>query len=710
MRHEHALVGCAPIPLAHYLKALGVLRLVAEQKDADAMGHWRGERFVLGTNLSSEQLVRFFLDEYRPSPLVAPWNGGSGFYPNDNKTGITAIQTATATRFTLFRKVVERAAALVGDRVESPSADEKALFLVQLRSSLPDEALAWFDTAVVLSGEQPGYPPLLGSGGNDGRLDFTNNFMQRLVEIIDPVKGQPAPNAARWLDGALFGKPIDGLVARAIGQFAPGQAGGPNATAGFEAKPSINPWDFVLMLEGSLVFAGAATRRLGHSASGGFSCPFTVRTTGSGSGSGSLADEKPSRAEIWMPLWHSPIRWMEMKLLFAEGRVTVGRRQAHDGLDFARAVGSYGTDRGIAAFQRYGFLMRSGKAYLATPLARVQVQRNPRVDLLSQLDQHNWLERLRRFARSDTAPGRLRQLVRQLEDTIFALTRFGGRTELQRILNLLGRLQHTCATSGKCRDAVPPMPLLGPEWVTEADDRSHEFRLACALAGLHGMRPFIFPLKTVNGRFEWDAGSRDAVWKDGDLVRNLVKVLDRRLLKAAETKEGVPSAADAPLSGFLPVGFQSPAAFLDGETDDLRIADLLSGLVNVRSFPSLPPPEEPWSGQPPADVVILKPFFTPDSLLRRLKLLEQDARLPLPREFVVLLSSGQSAQVQKVLNMAWQRLRTAGFPLPTHPRGSPAPPTRDGARLAAALTVPLKISDLDRMFQRTQLSSATPTP
>lgn len=36
----HRLDGCAPTPLAHYLKALGVLRLVAEQLDPQARGWW----------------------------------------------------------------------------------------------------------------------------------------------------------------------------------------------------------------------------------------------------------------------------------------------------------------------------------------------------------------------------------------------------------------------------------------------------------------------------------------------------------------------------------------------------------------------------------------------------------------------------------------------------------------------------------------------
>src|SRR3972149_5271257 len=62
----HDLDGCAPTPLAHYLKALGILRLVAEQVDPQARGWWEGERFRLANS--------------RPTPLLAPWNGASGFF------------------------------------------------------------------------------------------------------------------------------------------------------------------------------------------------------------------------------------------------------------------------------------------------------------------------------------------------------------------------------------------------------------------------------------------------------------------------------------------------------------------------------------------------------------------------------------------------------------------------------------------------------
>src|SRR5437763_10529963 len=77
---ELILHGCTPEPLMSYLKALGVLRLVAEQVDPEARGAWRAGVFVLSSQLDEDALMKFFLEKYRPTPMLAPWNGGCGFY------------------------------------------------------------------------------------------------------------------------------------------------------------------------------------------------------------------------------------------------------------------------------------------------------------------------------------------------------------------------------------------------------------------------------------------------------------------------------------------------------------------------------------------------------------------------------------------------------------------------------------------------------
>ena len=83
------LNGCAPVPIAHYLKALGILRLVSEDSehgDPRALGCWKGNTFELSSTINREELLNFFLHDYRPTPIINPWNGGSGFYFRDEKT------------------------------------------------------------------------------------------------------------------------------------------------------------------------------------------------------------------------------------------------------------------------------------------------------------------------------------------------------------------------------------------------------------------------------------------------------------------------------------------------------------------------------------------------------------------------------------------------------------------------------------------------
>src|SRR5262249_9602791 len=144
--------------------------------------------------------------------------------------------------------------------------------------------------------------------------------------------GQPRPgNAEPWLKASLFGSPAQGLMTVSVGQFAPGRAGGANGTQGMEAGPVLNPWDYVLMLEGALSLAGNPTRRLGAGRVG-VRFPFTVDSTPVGYGS---AGKDNTRGELWLPLWDRPARFSEVRALLAEGRAEVGRKRAWSGLTFA---------------------------------------------------------------------------------------------------------------------------------------------------------------------------------------------------------------------------------------------------------------------------------------------------------------------------------------------------------------------------------------
>lgn len=715
--------GCAPIPLAGYLKALGVFRLIAEQADESVRGYWQNERFVLTTSLDRDEILELFLTLYRPTPILTPWNGGSGFYYQERKlnekdletgkkikTGVRdqptqatktldCIINSKADRFAFYRAMATTCKGVVRSLGfdAAPKEEEKYCLLTRLRSIWPDEALVVLDAALILGADKPGYAPLLGTGWNDGNLDFSNNFMQRLIEVIDPDTGEALAGERERLSGALFGDPVAELASSAIGQFAPGNAGGPNASTGFDAASLINPWDFILMLEGAVLFAASTTRRLESMDEGQLSYPFTVRPTGSGSGNAATSDEGNARAEIWLPLWEKPFSHTELSVLLSEGRATVGRRPARDGLDFARSVARLGVSRGINAFQRYAFLMRSGKAYLATPLNRIAVKRNPDADLIDQLERYYFLARFRRFARSGSA--RAQQLVRCLEDALFELAsgaEHSGETErprrIQNVLQVLGDVILYLADSPKAREECRRLPALGREWIWHADDKSDEFRIAATLAGLgaHTALPMLAHLVPVNPEepSKFDEQSPLVTWTPGSLVENLAGVLHRRLLtvaKHADAEEPLNSAPAAPLG--------SISVFLQGNLDERRIVRLMAGMSLIRNMPEYLP-GIPDSLPLPAAYCVLKPLFTTNEQLHRIGMLPEDVKLPLPAEIPRWLQTGK---LEKAIELALRRLRIAGVETPVSGIGVAG---LDGPRLLSALMLPIRDDDLKRVMKR----------
>ncbi|MBI4192434.1 MAG: type I-U CRISPR-associated protein Csx17 [Betaproteobacteria bacterium] len=709
MSHEIILTGCSPTPLASYLKALGIFRLVAAQ-DENVKGFWRGEHFVLENGFDKEQLKHFLQNEYAPTPVVAPWNGGSGFFEKDNKTALEAIALSSCARLGDYRLTIEtarRILKLFGVK-ESPKDEAKSDLLTKLRARFPETSLDWMDAAVLLSGDVMRFPPLLGTGGNDGRLDFTNNFMQRVCDVMDTASGRPTESSLGWLDQALFSKPSAFLTRGAIGQFSPGQVGGPNSVSGFEADSLMNPWDFVLMIEGALLFAASASRKHESSDGSALSFPFTVRPTGAGSGSLGLSDEAPARAEIWLPLWVQPMTYLETRSFLSEGRVTVGRRPARDGLDFVRAVNRLAYDRGIEAFQRVGFLMRSGKAYLATPITRIKVQHNSQSELIDELDRAQWLSRFRRFAKSDNAATRFTGFRQRFENALFDLAqRREHPPTVQTVLIALSEIQQALAVSTKARESVAPVPTLFERWVIAADDQSIELRVACALASLRGTEELPLPLRAhmapVHPKSnDWmDAACKELqsdalcrhrlhVWHHGGLVENLANVLDRRLLLAQQL-----DFQDKPLAGYCGCELEDVGAFLTGSVNDERIAALAAGIALCRMPENLPPREQ--NGAPLlAAYALLRVLFTQDSVLRRLKVLPADKSLPIPPGLLRLL---QANRVDAAIERAAHRLRASGVPAFFHARNVPSGRHLDGMRLAASLLIPLSFRATARIVR-----------
>jgi CRISPR-associated protein Csx17 len=718
---ELLLEGCAPEPLMSYLKALGVFRLVAEQLDPHARLSWRGGSASIHTDLARDGIADFLVTQYRPTPITAPWNGGSGFY-GGSSAPLDAIVASDVPRLDLYRHTIEVIRTFVP--TSKPKDDEKEALLLRCRSELADEVIPWLDVCYVLGEKGTTFFPLLGTGGNDGRLEFTNNFMQRLADVIPfSTAASPTETSVSFLSASLFADTVVSLAKAAVGQFNPGCIGGANGTQGrFEADSRVNPWDFVLAIEGALLLAGSVARRL-QGVSGSRSVfPFSVDSVAVGYGSATAGEETTdgSRAELWLPLWDKPTTLQEVRHLFAEGRAQLGRRQAKNAVEFALAINMLGVSRGVKSFVRMAFLKRNGLAFLATPLGRIEVQLRPEARLLDDPALADWIEQLRRACRDkDKTPSRYQTALRQVDRAIFA---FANRSNtgndgkyLLDVLAAVGRAERTLATGLAFCDANPLLPLqrLCSHWLEQDElTASAEFRLAASLAGIHAtqdrklgsLRDFV---EAVEGaRFvKWSPGSTSAVWSRRPLTANLAAVFRRRQLEAYRAgMTGVPldSARHASLADVV--------CFLNSDTDDEILQDLLWALIGVETEGhSVRPRGE--SAVVPIEfglprLLVERRYFRPDFTKReaRWSLDASDIPNPKPDPAVFdLLATGQSNAVQACVDRAAQRLNAFGLtPIGLRNARQSHNPIRvftkvQPDRLLAAMLFPLASHDLNRI-------------
>lgn len=748
--HIHTLAGCAPAPLAHYLKALGILRVVAEQADPAARGWWEGERFRLASTLDESQLASFFLTAYAPAPLVAPWNRGSGFYKAGDP-GITALAQSTAARFEPYRRGIcdarrllsaietaDQSVRAIKQETKIPglskaqrealrqSADYKARLaaaerhfkslkadlILGARAAWRGPHLQWMCAAIVIDSEGDAkFPALLGTGGSDGNLDFTNNFMQRLNEVFDLQAGDGSsrPAAAGWLNGALWGVAAHSCLSdRAVGQYLPGMAGGANSTNGADGDSLLNPFDFLLMMEGSLVFTAHAARRLEQKGPSRAAAPFVVSSHAAGYASASPSDET-ARGEQWMPLWSQPMTLGEMQRLFAEGRAQLGADAARDAMDLASAAASLGVARGVVAFQRFGYIERNGQSNLAVPLGQFVVRDEPWPELACLEDLGSWLKRLRRQARDKGAAARLVVAERELAREMFELAQHRGEPmRWQALLLSLGAVEAVMRSGAGFK--AQPVPPLRPEWAAAADDGSPEFRLALSFAlqaagfrqptglPIDGIRRHWLPLDTQRpGRFATTGDithqrlsvGPGVVMQGRDGLADAITMLERRLVEAAQQGQRNLPLRAAVRAWAHPADL---AGWVAGQVDPGRTFALARALMALdRGL---------WAEQ---IVPIARPadrMAVPDDAFLVLRLAHlngawpQGPRIPCDPAILRRLASGDAAAA---ISLALRRLRAAGLRCTV--QGAAASP--DTARLwAAALAFPIHPLAAQRFARR----------
>lgn len=728
-KYVHALHGCAPTPLAHYLKALGVLRLVSEQADPEVRGAWVDDGFRLVTKLTREELITFFAEKYEPTPLLSPWNGGSGFYFQEGKTAavdpstgkriktgerdqptaateaLAAIEVSTSPRLARWRQALAYCRSGSTARTSAPGKEEKGDMVAALRNGAPEDLLLWITTATsTVSADEHksttdialAFPPLLGSGGNEGNFDYTSNQAQALLTAIERKQ-----TSSEDVEAVLFGSAAPGQKGTSPGQFAPGLAGGANTGPGMVGESCFPLWDYILTLEGSLCLQASSVRLLGSTSKLTAAMPFTVVSSTAGYGSGATESETATTDQL-MPLWRGAATMPEIRALFREGRLLRGGRESNSAVDASIAIANLGAARGIDSFVRYGYLDRNGKSAFATPLGRIRSKFSPKVALLNELDR--FAASLSRASREKDASRALKQMPRRLDGGLMRVSAGGQPEDWEALLGVLGEVEdlYLAAPRSSASSNVEPIPVLSASWLERLPDDA-EVRLAIAIASqtsdkLGPIRTNVVPYE--GERYPKFRKSADAlvsdprvVWSGGNLISNLVAIANRRAIDGTRER-----SVGFPLEGRRFATLADIGDFLRGATDDARIARLLRGLLSI-SWGEAKQPERTSFGEPSALHALVRLAFLPGKLEpSKVASRREDRHLPPLRPVLdgTILRLLEAGRVNDAADRVLTRL-VAGGARPML-RTVAASPTL-ARRLAAAVAIPVSPADQVRLLR-----------
>lgn len=710
------LEGCRLEPWASYLKGLGILRILSQQRKNGMdlpLASWEDDVFCISCGLDIEGLADFIQNEYRPTPIVSPWNGSSGFGPGDNTKPIEWIMAQNGGRFseyqaaiaevrtwpeldpggttaldllhaarkdledrsgkdlgpqamlaaagkvkssdivgnlklgkadakeaaadldamiavevvkdtsewqtlsrmqldemranidslsdmtirTSFQMVAKSLAKVMTRSKKLARSESKEIVIAKCRKNLSDEAVEWVDSATLLDPDMKGqYPPIVGGGGNEGRLDYSMTFMSALGRVLEE------PMDKGLLLNSLIASPSSSLVESKMGMLDPGRSGGYNQGFGIEQKDFIsNPWDFILALEGLMVFASSMTRKGNESLSSTLATPFTVRSSPIGYGSSSGADAKKVAFEIWAPVWNRPMPYLEVRSMISEGKVALGNTSPRNGVEFSEAIATYGIDRGIASFTRFGILERRGDSKVVVPLGRFAVGPNRMGSII--LDLVEPLRRVDKFLQSSpsTPPASLLQTRRDVDRHILLVAQNGSAEAAKRLLASIGQMEVSLSTRSRNSEPKKPAPIraLNPDWVLACNDGCLEVRVAAALASIGGpgeVGPIRANIEKVSPRepWKWSDGEQFA-WEGRDFEGRLASVSARRIIagKAADTRK--------PQENMRVYIHENDAfAFAQGDLDNALLESLLFGFLWVD-----------WSGSDSTVAEINRTFSKP---------------------------------------------------------------------------------------------------
>ena len=422
-----------------------------------------------------------------------------------------------------------------------------------------------------------------------------------------------------------------------------------------------NPWDFIFLLEGVKLFSGYAASRFRKSNSKETevkaSFPFTVKSFGSGYRGFGQGNLDKNFFEIWCPLWGKSVSFCELQGLFKEGRAVAYGRPADDEVDYAIAAKNLGVNRGISRFQRFGWFERPGDSHFIKSIGSFEVDQiiSHSGALMSDLYKNFWFKEVRSFSRKKESSASIKNAMKTFEDSTMAHLQQPKRPDLiQKVLMELGNLCQKLAMNSNWSKKYPEMSR---KWVEQADDGSPEFRVAAALASLNEI-----PMKNHFIPVEGKNSANTVVWRHGDLVSNMIKVLERRIIE-----QGIRKLEAKPFGGTYPARLSDIAYFLEKNFDDKRCASLLKGLIWVQPYKYHKIGGD--MAMPPLAYAALLPLFMQEKTLAKISGLGEDLnRVPIPAGMIARLRTDREATGRRTIDAqvreALKRCHASGLSSP----------------------------------------------
>lgn len=628
------LPGCRHDILGHYLKAIGILRVLAkcadeDHRDPDAEGWWNPDDAIFYLRSpkypTMEKLVEFFEKHYQPTPVFAAWNKESGLdAAGAKKLGVFAAWKIANDYSLQVVSAEDRKKPANQDKLISSEA------LAAYRDVIASPVRAALDAITAPFLKTNSEHPLFLAKGIAGRAHLWRTQWEYLLEFekkraaiteargnLDKHKG--TAKARTKLEAKLkvsqkglaemfpFSTQSEGTTsAKGKGTpFFPDAIKSYNIGSGWvEEKYPFSAMDYVLAVEGAFAMRGGVARTLGANSKRFAAFPFVFDS------GDDLVDDgnevKGTSSALWFPLWDRRTTFDELASFITDAQARLTGKEARFSAEFVRAMNSQGVDAGFSGWQEFRFKMKGSRVpwitagrYIAASHNKAATQLNL---ALAPLDESRFMDQFEIAWKGSKADSRSTHPVRaEINSTMEAAALDPTAHHCIALLDSIFKASRQIAISKSFREKVhgngtffERLPMT--EWCELLEDLDHpnevcaaEFRIARAIASIPGLQrqhdqesrsavqPMLgslLPLKL--GPSGWylprdDDRSYQAVWTGADLCHDLATVLQRRYMDSLKDDQpALRSVHQARLDDVM--------AFLKCELNDYLIARWIEAL------------------------------------------------------------------------------------------------------------------------------------